>query len=183
MNKIIVCMLLLVAGSSLSQEVGVSPEFSENSPVEQVQDSVATIPQEEAASLAKYMQLKAPNVMVRVGPGQQYRVVYRYTKKIPLEVVDSYGPWAKVKDIKGGSGWVHSAVLDSNHLAITKLKAEERFIALRKEPKNSAKILAKLEKDRILDLGKCLDGMCEITTFDSGKEFKGFVASESLYGI
>ncbi len=55
----------------------------------------------------RFVSLKASRVNVRVGPGADYKVAWVFVKPgLPLEVVQEYDNWRRIRDSDGSMGWV-----------------------------------------------------------------------------
>src|SRR6516225_9869694 len=71
-----------------------------------VQAVAAVAPSAKSASsglpLPRFVSLKAGRVNVRVGPGEDYKVAWIYTKPgLPIEVVQEYDTWRRIRDSDG----------------------------------------------------------------------------------
>lgn len=73
--------------------------------------------------------LLSEKVNVRVGPGEEYPVIFKYSRKLlPLRVIARFGAWRKIRDKDGDEGWVLSKfiskkrtiIVDKNTLLYTK---------------------------------------------------------------
>ena len=65
----------------------------------------------------KFLSLKNNEVNVRIGPSKKYPVQYTYKKKyLPLEVLDKFDTWRKIKDFENNSGWIHISQLSKKNL-------------------------------------------------------------------
>ena len=63
--------------------------------------------------------LKSDKVNVRVGPGEDYPIVYRYLRKgIPVQVIAEFKTWIKIRDKDGDEGWVANRLLSNKNTVI-----------------------------------------------------------------
>ena len=70
--------------------------------------------------LPRFVSLKAKRVNLRVGPGQNYAVAWLYTKAgVPMEVIQEYDNWRRVRDAEGTEGWVYQSLLSGERTAVT----------------------------------------------------------------
>jgi SH3-like domain-containing protein len=62
--------------------------------------------------LPRFVSLRADQVNLRVGPGDQYPIQWLYQRTgLPVEVLREYDVWRLVVDSDGTKGWVHEATL------------------------------------------------------------------------
>lgn len=60
----------------------------------------------------RFVDTKSSRVNMRVGPGNNYKIIWTYTKKaFPLKVVAEFDFWRKVQDVDGAEGWVHRSMV------------------------------------------------------------------------
>ena len=60
----------------------------------------------------RFVSLKSDKVNMRVGPGKKYAIDWRYERKgLPVEVIQEFDRWRKVRDADGTEGWVKSGYL------------------------------------------------------------------------
>ena len=69
--------------------------------------------------LPRFVSLKAKRVNMRVGPGRDYQVQWLYIRKnLPMEVIQEFGNWRKVRDPNGVEGWILHSLLSGNRVVI-----------------------------------------------------------------
>ena len=62
--------------------------------------------------LPRFVSLKSDDVNLRVGPSMNYPIELKYTQNdLPIEVIDEYDVWRKVKDHENNIGWLHKESL------------------------------------------------------------------------
>ena len=68
----------------------------------------------ESADLPRFVSTKSNEVNLRTGPDTKYPIEWVYKKSgLPLEVVQEFGNWRKVKDWDGTTGWIIKSGLSS----------------------------------------------------------------------
>ena len=66
--------------------------------------------------LPRFVSLKASQANLRIGPGTTYPVEWTYVKRgLPLEIIQEYDNWRRVRDADGTEGWVSQALLSGRH--------------------------------------------------------------------
>ena len=116
-------------------------------------------------------------ILVRTGPGTRYPIQWVYHRPgMPVEIVEEYDVWRKIRDIDGTTGWVHKTMLDGKRNVMIKGK-DARII--RTEPEAKAKPILKAEPLVTARLVECQIDWCRIQI--SGR--KGWVEKQYLWGI
>mgnify|MGYP003663283671 CR=1 FL=1 len=116
--------------------------------------------------LPRFVSLKAKRVNLRIGPGQDYAVAWLYTKSgVPMEVIQEYDNWRRVRDAEGTEGWVYQSLLSGERTAITapwKMgETEDDFINMHREARSNADIVARLEPGVVVVVKACDGDWCE----------------------
>lgn len=125
----------------------------------------------------RYVSLRSDTVYVRAGPGMRYPVKWVYQRRFyPLQVVQEFDTWRKVKDPDGEEGWVHQSLLSGNrHVLIT----GDQPITLYKKPDSTARAVAQAEPGVVAKLNECADNWCEV----SASGYDGWLLKASLWGV
>jgi len=64
--------------------------------------------------IPRFVSLRADQVNMRVGPGDQYPIAWLYQRAgLPVEVLREYDVWRLVIDVDGTKGWMNGATLVS----------------------------------------------------------------------
>jgi SH3-like domain-containing protein len=70
-------------------------------------------------ALPRFVALKSDRVNARSGPGMNYPVVWIFTRKNqPVEVLNEFEQWRKVRDADGAEGWVQQSLLTGRRFAV-----------------------------------------------------------------
>ena len=123
----------------------------------------------------KFMSLKKDEVNVREGPSKEYPIKFVYKKKfLPVQILDTWDNWKKIKDFQNNGGWVHVALLSGKKTAINKIKNSILFSS------NTiySKPIARLDQGRLLFIKKCKFKWCKVTS----ENYIGWVKKEFLWG-
>ena len=122
-----------------------------------------------------FLSLKKSKVNVRYGPSFDSDIKYVYKKiNLPIKQIDIKENFRRVIDFKNNSGWIH----------ISQLKKINSVIAtndkiLFKKPSPFAKPIAKINKGRLLIIGKCEKNWCRVNS----QNFKGWIKTENIWGL
>lgn len=132
--------------------------------------------------LPRFVSLKAGRVNLRVGPGRDYAVSWLYLKPgLPMEIVQEYDLWRRVRDSEGTEGWVYYSLLSGERTAIAApwLKGKTTTIALRGGAGDEAALVARMEPGVLTEVKECGLGWCEVEVADR----KGYVRQNEIWGV
>ncbi|MEM7300076.1 MAG: SH3 domain-containing protein [Pseudomonadota bacterium] len=133
--------------------------------------------------LPRFVSLKSKAVNLRVGPGRQYSVSWLYVKSgLPVEVIQEFDQWRRVRDSEGTEGWVYHSLLTGKRTAIIApwSKSEKSvFVEAHSQPNADAHTVAKLQAGVVVKVNECERGWCEVTAGD----VDGYVDQQELWGV
>lgn len=120
--------------------------------------------------------LRVSEVNMRVGPGEDYRILWTYRRKeLPVKVIRLKEGWRLVKDPEGAEGWMLARFLNPKRGALV---TGQGLTDMRDKGDPAAKLLWRLQPGVTGLLGDCDAGWC---AFAVG-EHKGFVRQDRLWG-
>jgi len=124
--------------------------------------------------IPRFVSLKATKAYVRRGPGKSFPIDWVYVRKdMPVEIIDEWELWRRVRDIDGSRGWIHKQLLDGRrHIMVTEL------IELTEVPDTSSKVVALLEGGVIARLTQCQLNWCKI----KAEALTGWLPKSALWG-
>jgi len=68
--------------------------------------------------IPRFVSLKSGKANMRVGPGGKYQVAWLYQKKgLPIEIIQEFDNWRKVRDAEGNEGWMLHSLLSGKRTA------------------------------------------------------------------
>ena len=133
--------------------------------------------------LPRFVSLKSQRVNMRVGPGRDYKVEWMYTKAgLPLEILQEYDNWRKVRDLDGEEGWILQSLLSSKRTAIVapwKRDEQNALVALKEAPDSNSAVLAQLEPGVMTKVSECENGWCHI----EAEKVQGYAMQDLLWGV
>ncbi len=152
--------------------------------------------------LPRYVSLKSKRVNMRVGPGRDYKVQWLYVRKgLPMEIIQEFGNWRKVRDPNGNEGWILHSLLDGKRRVIiapwdiardnSKSNTENsttppsKLIDMHKKSSNASAIIARIEPGTLANVEECKKNWCELTlaSTKNRSQIKGFVEQSLLWGV
>ena len=144
-------------------------EVSQAAPAPAYQTSGLPIP--------RFVSLRSEKVFVRSGPALRYPIKWVYQKdKLPVEVIQEFDTWRKIRDVEGDEGWVHQSLLTGQRTVLIK---SDDLVPLQKEPRSPGRLVAKLEPDVIAEVTACEGDVCSV----SAGGFSGWAERKYLWGI
>ncbi len=127
--------------------------------------------------LPRFVSLKSDKVYVRTGPSVRYPIRWIYQRTdLPVEIVEEFDVWRKIRDSEGEGGWVSQTLLSGERTALVK---GEELAPVRERPAEDARMVARLEPGVIAHIEKCDPAWCRV----SAGGFKGWISRISLWGI
>ncbi|MEZ5810475.1 MAG: SH3 domain-containing protein [Rhizobiaceae bacterium] len=116
--------------------------------------------------LPRFVSLKSGRVNLRIGPGRDYAVDWLYLKPgLPLEIIQEYDNWRRVRDSEGTEGWIYQSLLSGRRtgMAAPWNKGKDANIPLQTEPEKDARVVAVIEPGAIGRIHLCNGEWCEMT--------------------
>ena len=140
-------------------------------------------------AIPRFVSLKAGAVNLRVGPGRKYAISWLYKKRgLPVEVIQEFDRWRRVRDSQGTTGWVLHSLLSSRRTALVapwdrEFNDQGHVInAALHDGKNSATkdayTSARLQAGLLVDIRECSNGWCSV----EAQETSTWVEQEKLFG-
>lgn len=119
---------------------------------------------------------RADDVNMRVGPGEDYRILWVYHRQsLPLKVLRIKEGWRFVEDPDGAKGWVLARFLTRERSGYVQGKEPA---PMRESGSANAKLLWRLAPGVVGLLGDCSGGWCKFTVGPR----KGYVEQARLWG-
>ncbi|OCW57542.1 SH3 domain-containing protein [Hoeflea olei] len=133
--------------------------------------------------LPRFVSLKAQRVNLRIGPGRDYAVAWLYTRSgVPMEVIQEYDNWRRVRDAEGTEGWVYQSLLSGERTAVTapwmRGVDKQEFIDMHREARTNAAVVARLEPGVVIRVKACDGEWCDA----QADGVNGWVAQDEIWG-
>ena len=127
-------------------------------------------------ALPRFVSLRSDEANLRTGPGTRYPIDWIYQRRgLPMQVIDEFDIWRRVRDHQGTVGWMHRSMLAGRR---TLLVLGERPL-LRRRPVPAAPGLAYLESGVVGAFGGCEGGWCRI----EAQGFEGWLRRAEVWGV
>lgn len=149
-------------------------------PVVQAQ-SVAKGP--SGLPLPRFVSLKSERVNMRVGPGRDYKVEWMFVRKgLPIEIIQEFDNWRKVRDSEGAEGWILQSLLSGRRTALAapwQAGEEGAHVSLHADPDEAAPVRAKLEPNVLVSVNSCNGDWCRV----EARGHDGHIRQNQLWGV
>jgi SH3-like domain-containing protein len=132
--------------------------------------------------LPRFVSLGSDEVNLRFGPGETYPIAWILVREgLPVEIVEEFDTWRKVRLHDGDLGWIHASLLSGRRTVL--ISGETR--ALRQTPDEEARIVLRAEPGVIGELLDCDGDWCRVEVdgrrgWLQRSEFWGVLPDESL---
>jgi len=128
----------------------------------------------------RFVSLKAGRVNVRVGPGEDYKVAWVFTRPaLPVEVIQEFDTWRRIRDSDGAVGWVFHSLLSGKRTAVVTPWAGGDPKPIRADASAGSAVAAYLQPGVMAAIDRCRDGWCRL----SGDGFSGWIEQDQLWGV
>ena len=122
--------------------------------------------------------LRGREVNMRVGPGEDYRINFRYHREdLPVKVLRKMEGWRLIQDPDGARGWMLARFLKPERGAIV-VGAKGSPPEMHESADPNSRLLWRLEPGVTGKLGDCAEGWCK---FDVGGR-AGYLREDALWG-
>jgi SH3-like domain-containing protein len=128
----------------------------------------------------RFVTLKSSRVNVRVGPGQNYDIAWVFVRPgLPVEVIQEYDNWRRIRDSDGTVGWVFQSLLSGQRQAVVSPWDAGTPIPITAEPADDGRVTAFLEPGVLAVVDRCSEGWCRL----SDARFVGWIRQDRLWGV
>ena len=130
--------------------------------------------------LPRFVSLKSDKVYVRAGPSTNYPIEWVFRREgLPVEIIQEFETWRKIRDHEGQTGWVHKLLLSGKRTVLTRTEGDEKRIAMHEGFADTSRIVAYVEPMVVAELDKCVEQWCRL----QAGLYRGWVERKFLFGI
>jgi len=124
----------------------------------------------------KYLSIRTSVANLRIGPSSSHPIAFVYEKKnMPVEVIDEFEVWRKVKDYQGDIGWIHLSQLSRKRTLLTMKDG----IVLFKNATIYSKPIIKIGNLEAASIKKCIPNWCLVEI----QQYKGWIQTDHVWGL
>jgi len=139
--------------------------------------------------LPRFATTRSTPINVRVGPGPRYNVAWVYVRAgTPVEIIQEFDVWRKIRDADGSEGWVHQNLLSGRRAGVTLAHGAEQQFALRGGRSEDAGVRAYVGPGFPLQIDGCDGTWCEVVATDhpaGGRSaaYSGYLLQSVIWGV
>lgn len=127
--------------------------------------------------LPRYVSLRSEKTYVRTGPALRYPIKWVYKQEnLPVEIIQEFDAWRKVKDFEGDVGWIHQSLLSGERSVLID---HVEPVSMREGFSHDATLVARLEPTVVAQLETCVEEWCRVETHG----YNGWIERKYLWGI
>lgn len=131
---------------------------------------------ETALPVPRFVSLREDEVNLRAGPGERYPIDWVLTRKgMPVEILQEFDVWRKVRDVQGTEGWVHQRMVTGIRTVV--VTGETR--TLHADPDPASPAVARAEPGVIAHLLECRGAWCRV----EARDIKGWLRRSEMWGV
>ncbi len=128
------------------------------------------------AEVPYWASIRASEVNMRVGPGEDYRISWVYRRpRLPMKVLRTMEGWRLVQDPDGARGWMLARFLTRERGGYIR---GQGLAELREKGGEDARVLWRLEPGVVGKIDDCKDGWCRFEVDGHA----GYVREERVWG-
>ena len=139
--------------------------------------------------LPRFASTRSDPINVRVGPGTKYEVSWTYLKSvIPVEIIQEFDTWRKIRDADGAEGWVHQNLLQGTRAGYAAPLMANGEVAIRASQSDDATVRARLGAGFKVIVNECDTVWCGVTATSQDENarsasYSGYVRQEELWRV
>lgn len=125
--------------------------------------------------IPRFISLKFEEVNLRTGPGTRYPIRWVYKRRhMPVEVIEEFGQWRKLRDAEGDEGWAHQSQLSGTRMVVFKEES-----TLKRYPEHDAPPMIKTGKGVVAQVLECDIDWCEVQV----ESYKAWAKKTAIWGV
>ena len=138
--------------------------------------------------LPRFVTIRAKESNVRVGPGYQYDVAWKYqVGGVPVEIIQEFDVWRKIRDVDGSTGWVHQNMLSGTRAGYVTRDAGDK-VGLHASASDDSGVVAWVGPGFPVRINSCTQGWCAVVATDhpaasSPANYSGYLPEDDLWGV
>ena len=139
--------------------------------------------------LPRFASTRSEPINVRVGPGERYDIAWTFVRSgIPVEIIQEFDTWRKIRDMDGDEGWIHQNLLTGTRAGYVTPLVGGGEIPLRASQSDDAGVRARLGPGLKVVVTECDGTWCQVsaTGGEAGQRsatYSGFLHQEELWGV
>ncbi len=139
--------------------------------------------------LPRFATTRSEPINVRVGPGTRYEVAWIYLRPgLPVEIIQEFDTWRKIRDVDGAEGWVHQNLLSGARAGYVAPWDEDARIPLRSGRSAEAAPRALLSSRFRIGIEECDGQWCAVSAVHQREgerpaTYSGYISQGDIWGV
>lgn len=136
--------------------------------------------------LPRFVSTRSSPINVRVGPGTRYEIAWNFlVPGVPVEIIQEFDTWRKIRDFDGDEGWVHQSLLAGTRVGYAVPLLANGEVEMRVNGSSEAPVRARLAGGVRVSVSECDGAWCRVSASQSGESgtYSGWVSQEEIWGV
>ncbi|QQR38836.1 SH3 domain-containing protein [Devosia rhizoryzae] len=136
--------------------------------------------------LPRFVTTRSAPINVRVGPGTKYNIAWNFlVSGVPVEIVQEFDTWRKIRDMEGDEGWVHQSLLAGARAGYVTPLVANGEVTMHVSRAEDATARARLAAGVRVAVSECDGAWCQVAAGPPGERasFSGWIRQEELWGV
>lgn len=160
------CALLIISLQMINPVAAQSPKVGESS----------------GLPVPRFVSVKSKPTRVRFGPSRNHDIAWTFERAaIPIEIIQEFDNWRRIRDADGDSGWMHSSLLTGQRTVIVSpwVKDPLKTIDAYASASLSGRVQFMLQPNVLAEVQECNGTACLL----KGADWRGWVDQNQLWGV
>jgi SH3-like domain-containing protein len=136
--------------------------------------------------LPRFVTTRSSPINVRVGPGTRYEIAWNFlVSGVPVEIIQEFDTWRKIRDVEGDEGWVHQSLLAGARAGYATPLMANGEVTMHASRAENAAARARLAAGVRVGVSECDGSWCSVSAGPPGERanITGWVRQEELWGV
>lgn len=135
--------------------------------------------------LPRFVSTRSSPINVRVGPGTRYEIAWNFlVSGVPVEIIQEFDTWRKIRDMEGDEGWVHQSLLVGNRAGYATPIMANGEVEMHAGAAAESAVRARLGPGLRVSISACTGSWCNVSASQpGGGTYTGWVRQEELWGV
>src|SRR5690606_22745255 len=113
--------------------------------------------------LPRFVSTRSNPINVRVGPGTKYEIAWNFlVSGVPVEIIQEFDTWRKIRDVDGDEGWVHQSLLVGTRVGYATPLLANGEVAMHANRSEESPLRARLAPGVKVTISNCDGTWCNV---------------------
>ncbi len=168
-RPVLIILALLFASSAQAE-----PSVATGTVAEQSGVGLSGLP------IPRFVSITAARVNLRMGPGRQYPIAWILQRRhLPVEIVEEFEHWRKIRERSGEVGWVHKTMLSGKRMGLVINGSKTGELTPAYAEASESKPIMMAEAGAIGEISQCQGEWCAIRF----EKRNAWMRRDTLWGV